>query len=526
MAHYLESHVLHEFLTANQVELVDRCREKVALRSTPKATDAELKHGIPLFLGQLIRTLQAEQTAEPMLSRRVSGPSGGAAPATSEMGATAARHGRELLQQGFTVDQVVHDYGDLCQAITELALKHDAPIDADEFRTLNRCLDNGIADAVTEFSYQRDLLVKDKGAHALNERLGFLAHELRNLIQTATLAVTAMKSGNVGLAGATGAVLDRSLIGLRTLIDRSLSDVRVTAGLPARYELLSLAHFITEVKISASLEAQARGCRLTVSHVDPTLAVDADRELLFSALGNLLQNAFKFTARHTEVTLNAYASAGRILIEVADHCGGLPPGDAESMFLPFIQGAADKSGLGLGLSISRRSVEANNGILSVRDVPGAGCVFTIDLPRHTLPEPAAVTRDPAAALAGAPEKMARILVVDDNDDNRYNLAGFLERDGYEVGVAAEGEGALKAQEASPYDVLITDIFMPDKDGMETIREFRKKYPTTRIIAMSGARGIRVDYLALSLELGAHKVLRKPFDVGALKTAVIEVLASR
>ncbi|HUF80503.1 MAG TPA: response regulator [Burkholderiales bacterium] len=518
--------MLHEFLTANQSELVDRCREKVARRSPPKANSPELKHGIALFLEQLIRTLEVEQGAQPLLSRKVSGPSGGAAPDNSEIGVTAARHGRELLQQGYTVNQVVHDYGDLCQAVTELALERDAPIDADEFQTLNRCLDNGIADAVTEFSYQRDILVKDQGAHALNERLGFLAHELRNLIQTATLAVTAIKSGNVGLAGATGAVLDRSLIGLRTLIDRSLSDVRVTAGLPARYELLPLAHFIAEIKISALLEAHARGCRLIVNEVDPTLAVDADRELLFSAVGNLLQNAFKFTGRHTEVVLSAYASAGRVLIEVSDHCGGLPPGDAERMFLPFMQGAADRSGLGLGLSISRRSVEANNGMLSVRDVPGTGCVFTIDLPRHSLPEPIAVTRDPPARHAGAPEKMARILVVDDNDDNRYNLAGFLERDGYEVGVAAEGEGALKAQEAAPYDVLITDIFMPDKDGVETIREFRTKYPTTRIIAMSGARGIKVDYLALSLELGAHKILRKPFDVGALKTAVIEVLASR
>ena len=71
------------------------------------------------------------------------------------MGAAASLHGRELMQRGFTVDQVVHDYGDLCQAITDLAFELKAPIEIDEFRTLNRCLDNGIADAVTEYSYQR-----------------------------------------------------------------------------------------------------------------------------------------------------------------------------------------------------------------------------------------------------------------------------------------------------------------------------------------------------------------------------------
>ncbi|HYI86960.1 MAG TPA: HAMP domain-containing sensor histidine kinase, partial [Burkholderiales bacterium] len=183
----------------------------------------------------------------------------------------------------------------------------------------------------------------------------------------------------------TGAVLDRSLIGLRNLVDRSLADVRVSAGMPPRRELIPLAAFIAEVKISAALEAQARGCEFDVSEVDPRLAVEADRELLFSAIGNLLQNAFKFTEQSTEVVLHAYGAGDRVLLEVEDRCGGLPVGDADRMFKPFTQGSTDKSGLGLGLSICRRSVEANGGLLSVRDMPGTGCVFTIDLPRHAAP---------------------------------------------------------------------------------------------------------------------------------------------
>jgi signal transduction histidine kinase len=376
--------MLHAFLSANRDELVDRCRLKVAQRRAPKPTDAELEHGIPHFLDQLIKTLQVEQTLEPMRSRDVSGESGGEGSVFSEIGATAAQHGRELLQHGFTVDQVVHDYGDLCQAITDLAFERQAPVGVDEFRTLNRCLDNAIADSVSEFTHQRDLLITDAGVHALNERLGFFAHELRNLIQSATLAVAAIKVGNVGLAGATGAVLDRSLIGLRNLVDRSLADVRVSAGMPPRRQLIPLAGFIGEVKISAALEAQARGCGLRVSVVDPSLAVEADRELLFSAVGNLLQNAFKFTEQHTEVLLHAHAAGDRILIDVEDSCGGLPAGDAESMFQPFTQGSPNRSGLGLGLSICRRSVEANGGLLSVRNLPGTGCVFTVDLPRHVM----------------------------------------------------------------------------------------------------------------------------------------------
>jgi len=376
--------VLHEFLTIHRAELVERCRLKVAKRMAPKVSDWELAHGIPSFLDQLIKTLQVEQTSEPMESRRVSGPSGGG-PRASEIGSTAALHGRELSKYGFSIDQVVHDYGDLCQAITELAFERNAAIGIDEFRTLNRCLDNGIADAVTEYAFQRGALVETNGVKSLNERLGFLAHELRNHIQTATLAITAIKAGNVGMGGATGAVLDRCLIGMQSLVDRSLADVRVAAGMPPRHRLTSLADFVADVKISASLEARARQCNFTVGDVDTGLAIDVDREMLFSAVGNLLQNAFKFTRDHTEVSLSAYAAADRVRIDIEDHCGGLPQGFAEEVFLPFKQSAGDRSGLGLGLAICLSSVKANNGVLSVRDVSRTGCVFSIDLPRHVLP---------------------------------------------------------------------------------------------------------------------------------------------
>ena len=377
--------MMYQFLTANRDELIVRCRAKVAERSPSGKPGAELEHGITLFLEQVIKTLTLEQTSDPVQSRKVSGRAGGGKPALSEIGETAAQHGRELMQHGFTVEEVVHDYGDLCQAITDLAFEQDASIEIDEFRTLNRCLDNAIANAVTEFGYQRDFVVADKQVNALNERLGFFAHELRNQLCTATLALSIIKDGKVGLTGATGGVLDRALVGLSNLIDRSLAEVRMTAGMPLQHRLFSVADFLAEIKLSASLEADVRGCILNVSEVDPQLAIDVDRDLLLSAAGNLLQNAFKFSP-DSEVSLNAYAVADRILIDVEDHCGGLPPGDAEKMFLPFIQGAEDRSGLGLGLSISRRSIEANLGVLSVRNIPGSGCVFTIDLPRHSVSE--------------------------------------------------------------------------------------------------------------------------------------------
>lgn len=376
--------MMHEFLTANRTELIARCREKVAQRGTPDTSEDELAYGISTFLDQLIKTLVVERTATPMRSREVSGPSGGGQPNLSEIGEAATQHGRELQRHGFTAEQVVHDYGDLCQSISDLAMERGRTIEVDEFRTLNRCLDNAIANAVTEFGYQRDFVIADRQAMHLNERLGFLAHELRNQLCTATLALSIIKQGNVGLSGATGGVLDRALVGLGNLIDRSLAEVRMTAGLPIQHRLFSLADFIAELKQSASLEAQVSGCTLTVSDVDPLLAVDVDRDLLLSAAGNLLQNAFKFTHPGSEVVLNVYALSDRIFIDVQDQCGGLAPGAAEDMFTPFTQSATNRSGLGLGLSIARRGVEANQGTLSVRDVPDVGCIFTINLPRHAM----------------------------------------------------------------------------------------------------------------------------------------------
>jgi hypothetical protein len=112
--------MMHVFLANSRDALIDRCQAKVAQRPAREATAQQLQNGVPLFLDQLIRTLRMEQISAPMNSRKISGPSGGGA-SVSEIGEIAAQHGRELLSLGFSVDQVVHDYGDLCQAITDLA---------------------------------------------------------------------------------------------------------------------------------------------------------------------------------------------------------------------------------------------------------------------------------------------------------------------------------------------------------------------------------------------------------------------
>jgi hypothetical protein len=193
---------LREFIGANRDELIGRCRAKVATRSSPPPTEAEINHGVPLFLDQLVEELRH-------------GPTNG-----HEISKGAVQHGHDLLLQGFTVGQVVHDYGDVCQSVTDLAVELAAPISADDFRTLNRCLDDAIAGAVTEYAHEQD--VTRDGA----------SHELRTLTNTAITAFEALQTGNVGIGGSTGTVLLRSLTAIRALVDRPRSEIAPNAPRP------------------------------------------------------------------------------------------------------------------------------------------------------------------------------------------------------------------------------------------------------------------------------------------------------
>jgi hypothetical protein len=140
--------MLHEFLIRNRADLIMRCQAKVALRPGPRPSWDDEMFGIPAFLSQLIEMLRLDQDSnvfdiarEPQAKKDLS----------ATVASTATKHAKELRERGLSVDQVVHDYGDLCQAVTELAFERNAGIEVSEFHTLNRLLDNAIAAAVTEY---------------------------------------------------------------------------------------------------------------------------------------------------------------------------------------------------------------------------------------------------------------------------------------------------------------------------------------------------------------------------------------
>jgi signal transduction histidine kinase len=203
--------MLHEFLTVYRESIIARTRAKLKARPWPSASTHELEHGVPLFLSQLSETLRRELSATPFASNAI--------------GNSAARHGADLLALGFTLSAVVHDYGDICQAVTELALEQHAPITTAEFHTLNRCLDTAIAEAVTEHGR----VSAARTTTEETERLGHITHEFRNKLNTALMAYEVLKRGTVAINGSTGLVLGRSLVELRDFVANKEADVRLAA---------------------------------------------------------------------------------------------------------------------------------------------------------------------------------------------------------------------------------------------------------------------------------------------------------
>jgi hypothetical protein len=181
--------MLDEFVAVNRAEIISRCRAKVSARSDPPSR-GEIDRGVPMFLNQLLDELRNGPAADLQIAR------------------TATQHGRDLLMQGYTVSEVVHDYGDVCQAITELAVERQAAISADDFRTLNRCLDDAIAGAVTEYARERPAEQGGAPAAARTERV---ARDLLKAIQISKVAYEAIRSGKVGTSGSTGSVLSMGL---------------------------------------------------------------------------------------------------------------------------------------------------------------------------------------------------------------------------------------------------------------------------------------------------------------------------
>jgi len=215
--------VLQAFIATNRSELIERCQKKAVKRLGVGLQLATGTQGVPLLLDQLGDALSPDQSGNASGTYEPS-----PAPTASDVGISAANHGTEMLHRGYRIDQVVYEYGDVCQAVTELAEELKFQIDTDEFRTFNRCLDNAIADAVTSYESADQNAIKNQTEDLLAGISGF-SKEQRRLVDIASSAFAAIRAGSVGPSGATGNLLVHTLAELLHHGERGMERIVLAA---------------------------------------------------------------------------------------------------------------------------------------------------------------------------------------------------------------------------------------------------------------------------------------------------------
>ena len=358
--------MLYEFLEKNGVEILALTEQKALKLAGTLPSSQELKEGLPLFYGHLINYLKNPKSG--LLEENIV--------------KGAAIHGKELMRLNYTLSHVVHAYGAMCQSVTELAQRKNFEIETHEFNDLNLCLDIAIASGVSEFQFQSVLVTEDREV----QHLGFLVHELRNALSSATIAHEMIKQGLVGNTGNTSRVLGENLTRMRNLIDRSLSEVRMRADPEVHVEKFSLNVLVDQILVTAQSEARSKNQELT-SDIRLTFELQTDRQLLLSAVANIIQNAIKYSKNGGRIVVRAAESASNVIIEIEDACGGIKPEVMKNLFKPFASGGFDQTGLGLGLMIVQRAVDLLQGKISINNIPGSGCTFRIELPKKLIPQP-------------------------------------------------------------------------------------------------------------------------------------------
>jgi signal transduction histidine kinase len=352
--------LLHQFMTDHRAEILERCIGQLK-QDMPDRAEDDLEQGVATFLDEVVRALQRDSGA------LVSSP----LPEGSE---TAARLGEGRQRAGHGVAKVPEIFAAISSAVGTIGKDHNLSITAEEYQAFNGCLDTGVATSIENY-WKRERADEDA---RLTERVGFLAHELRNALGSAVMAFKVLRNSEAAMQGVSADVLARSLLRMEALVARALGDVQLAVGVMPELRPVNVSAVMRELQASAVTERDIA----IVLDVDPGLEVLADEVLLASAVSNLLQNAIKHTRAAGRVMLRTRSDDHLVVIEVQDECGGLPPGNPEELFAPYVKRGGHRQGVGLGLSISRRAARAQGGELGVRNLPGLGCVFSLQLQRY------------------------------------------------------------------------------------------------------------------------------------------------
>lgn len=353
---------VEEFLRQNREALLAKWEMKVraSLPTSSNLAADQLRDSLDLFLDEVIEGLKhgrgrlIEEGRSPI----------------------AREHGGQRQVLSTNISELVREYHLLLESAAELAEEMDASLSQRDVLELTRWLFAGAAEAVEEYAQRQE----EQQRRSDFEYFAFVAHELRNPLSSARIAwELVVRKGEIDSRRAE--VITRSLGRLTELIDQSITESRIKSGMDVRHECVAVDEVVDNARADSIVDAETKGIEI-VAHPS-ALIVEADHRLLRSALTNLLRNAVKFTREGGGVAVRSRLTEGRVLIEIEDECGGLPPDRAQRLFSAFEQAGRDRSGFGLGLAISKQAIEAHGGTLSVKDVPGKGCIFTIDLPSST-----------------------------------------------------------------------------------------------------------------------------------------------
>jgi signal transduction histidine kinase len=356
-------------LLSHRDEIVSRWTDEVKrLQPDPSISTGELVDHVPKFIDELASVLRES-------SELKNGLKGDAALASS----SAAEHGTQRFRLGFDLDAVVREYGILHRCILETAVDRAVTIGPDEHRMLVLAINEGMVDATSQYTRQRDAEL----ARRSSEHFAFVAHELRNPLASAEMAYAALSKNGLLPDNPMMKLLGRGLRRTKDLIENMLSLMLAGQMSELRRTKIKLSDLVQDAVHESEPAAAEKNVTLSID-TDSDMPMDVDERLMRSAVTNLIGNAVKFSHAGGSVRVRWKEAANRLVLHVEDSCGGLPPGALEKMFTPFVQVGRDRSGFGLGLAIARQALQAHGGNISVLDRPGDGCTFIAELPTSAL----------------------------------------------------------------------------------------------------------------------------------------------
>lgn len=356
-----------------------------------------------------------------------------------------------------------------------------------------------------------------------DEFLATLAHELRNPLAPlrSGLDLLRIKRDDPQAIGTVHAMMERQIKHMVHLVDDLLDVSRITRGaLALRMEDVDLASIVAAAVETAEPVIAQKGHKFVHRLPDRPVRFLADPTRMAQILGNLLNNAAKYTPNAGRITLEASEEDGQLHISVTDNGIGFEPAQGAQLFEMFSQVHSDNhaaGGLGIGLTLSKRLAELHGGCIEAESAgPGLGSRFSVRLP---LPDTKSLEEISATDGMAPSDGKRRILVADDNVDAADLLKAMLSSMGHEVVTANDGVQALTAGSEFKPDVMILDIGMPNMDGRETARRTRQEPwgKDVRLIALTGW-GQPSDR-HLTSEAGFDQHLVKPIDMATLEKAI-------